>query len=361
MRFYASKCHDRLNGMDFRLEDDTEYLMLNPKYPVTLSRPVRYMLDSGAFQDVRAESRLTYQGALDRQMGFERRVGQRADRIVSYDRLVDEQKTPTGGQFKARVDEDTGAEYVEDTIKAAEFLASRRESLDGRTLVLSCQGTTVGQYLGCVSSVMDVAEPGDTIGIGGFCIMSRRKEYQEQYRDIMGAAVPAIAGGGVRSIHVFGMGMVPWLAWTDALCRRHGVMASYDTSSYEVNATMGRLFDPADGRLAQIWGKEDKYTGYHPCACARMNTRMMTRFWEEFDGLEARPGVRREDPLPFLRPYQGRGGMDGAGRGCHGMHDRHGVRRVRTRVRNHLHRAVRDQEGPTGPPTEQTFFPFFGT
>ena len=65
MRYYASKCHDRLNGRPFDIENDYPFLCLNPKYKATLSAPCEYILDSGAFQDVTGD-RLTYAQALDR-------------------------------------------------------------------------------------------------------------------------------------------------------------------------------------------------------------------------------------------------------------------------------------------------------
>lgn len=78
MRFYASKTHDKMNTRDFSIELVTPYVCLNPYYSVTISDPsVHYILDSGAFQDVRTESRLTYEGALERQLAFEDKVGVR--------------------------------------------------------------------------------------------------------------------------------------------------------------------------------------------------------------------------------------------------------------------------------------------
>lgn len=93
MRYYVSKCHDTMNRKVYAPETATPYLCLNPYYKVTLDprSEVSYILDSGAFQDVRSEHRLTFAQALDRQLSFESSVGRRAEAIVSYDRLVDEQ------------------------------------------------------------------------------------------------------------------------------------------------------------------------------------------------------------------------------------------------------------------------------
>lgn len=289
MRYYASKCHDRLNGRPFDIEKDYPFLCLNPKYKATLSAPCEYILDSGAFQDVTGD-RLTYAQALDRQLGFERKLGQEAHAIVSYDRLVDEQKSETGSQFKARVDTDTGDEYVEDTIKAAEYLVGQRNRLGERHLILSCQGTTVSQYLGCLDNILDLSTltgggSKDIIGIGGFCILSRSKVYEEQFDEIMKVAIPRIAERGLKRIHIFGMGVFRVLIRTQMMAKRYGIELSYDTSSAEVNATMGRLFSPVDGQLKQVWDKEEKYAEYHPCDIARMNIRLIDGFWREVNQL----------------------------------------------------------------------------
>lgn len=89
MRFYVSKCHNTLHGMPYNPELKTPNLCLNPYYKVKLlpGCDVSYILDSGAFQDVRGE-RLSFADALRRQLGFEETVGRPAYAVVSYDRLV---------------------------------------------------------------------------------------------------------------------------------------------------------------------------------------------------------------------------------------------------------------------------------
>lgn len=45
MIYYTSKVHDTLYGLAFSPELVTDTLCLNPQYPVTLSKPCRYILD----------------------------------------------------------------------------------------------------------------------------------------------------------------------------------------------------------------------------------------------------------------------------------------------------------------------------
>ena len=101
----------------------------------------------------------------------------------------------------------------------------------------------------------------------------------------MKAAIPRIAGRGLKRIHIFGMGVFRVLIRTQMMAKRYGIELSYDTSSAEVNATMGRLFSPVDGQLKQVWDKEEKYAGYHPCDIARMNIRLLDGFWKEVNQL----------------------------------------------------------------------------
>lgn len=278
MIFYASKNHDVLNGEPFVPEDYAEGLCLNPYYPAHPSRPVPYLLDSGAFQDVKKEARLTPAAALDRQLAYEKTVGYPAEAVVSYDRLVDEQ-CAEGVQFKDRVSEAQGREYVAETIAAAEYLASQRERLAPRHVVLSCQGTTVPQYLDCVRQVLTLSKPGDILGLGGFCIISRGKKYEQQFYEVIRQAFPLIKAAGLTRVHIFGVGILRVLVRAEMMACPYGLELSYDTSSYEVNAVFGRMFDPNAGALTGIYDKSEKYTEYTPASLALFNIRLITEFW----------------------------------------------------------------------------------
>lgn len=289
MRFYVSKCHNRLNGYPYAPESVTPYLCLNPYYSVTLNpeMDVRYILDSGAFQDVRSESRLSFREALDRQLLFENKVGRKAEAIVSYDRLVDEQVNETG-QFKKRVDHDTGAEFVEETLKASEFLVSRRSELEDRQLILSCQGTSITQYIGCVESMLEIAQPGDIIGLGGFCILSKNMEYEKEFYEVIMDVFPKIHQRGIDRVHIFGMGTFRALVQADVLARMNDIELSYDTSSPEMNSVYGKVFNPIYWELSGVFSKNHKNSGYIPSDLAILNVKMVVDFWDRM----------REMPLP---------------------------------------------------------------
>lgn len=287
MIFYASKCHDRFSKRTFDLENVTDHLMLNPYYPATVGHKVSYMLDSGAFQDVGRQSRQTVENALARQLKFERTVGCNAEALVSYDHLVDEQYVDEH-QVKQRVSEKDAEEYVEDTLKAAEYLASKRDELSPRSIVLSCQGSTDRQYLDCLEKVADYAVPGDIIGLGGFCILSRSKRYEAQFYDVIKDAFPYLESLGLNRVHIFGVGTFRALVQADIYARMHNIICSYDTSSAEINATMGREFNPLNGQLSNVYSKSQKGHGYNAAELAVFNIRMINEFWR----------MHSEVPLP---------------------------------------------------------------
>lgn len=305
MKFYVSKCHDTLNGREYAPETITPYLCLNPYYNSTLKKHsrVRYILDSGAFQDVKNENRLTPEQALDRQLAFEKNVGRKAEAIVSYDRLVDEQ-IQDGVQFKERVSESLGKEYIEETIENAKYLCSQRNRLNGRKLVLSCQGATSRQYMGCLKSILEIASPDDIIGLGGFCILSKSKKYETEFYEVVNEGFPMIQENGNTRVHIFGMGVFRVLVQADIYSRMNGLECSYDTSSPELNSVFGKCFNPVDGQMASVFSKIHKMNGYVPADLAMLNVRMITDYWEQIgkmslpDG-DFRVGVYKSRKTPM--------------------------------------------------------------
>lgn len=299
MQFFVSKNHDRLNKKVFAPELVSEHICLNPSYPVSIvengHRP-DVMLDSGAFQDLQSDERLTYQGALSRQLEYERTQRVRSDFIVSYDRIVDESPTVQGKRKKRRVDGRAARWYVRDTIDAAKYIADHRKELKPRRLVLSNQGVFPDQYIGCLKEVLKFAEPNDVIGFGGFCILGQIPKFTQDYFDVLKRALPLIKRTGIRRIHVFGVGVFKVLIKTHVMCSGFGIAPSYDTSSLELNAVFGRTFHPdtraigpAGVHLTTVFDKSDKYGLYHPCDWALLNIQVVNEFWRRLNDLYPLP------------------------------------------------------------------------
>lgn len=66
---------------------------------------------------------------------------------------------------------------------------------------------------------------------------------------------------------------------------KYGLKASYDTSSAELNAVMGRVFDPSKLQLSDVFDKCEKNAVYHPAKLALLNIRTITRFWQDFSDM----------------------------------------------------------------------------
>ena len=288
MKFYVSKCNDNLNGRPYSPELISPDICLNPYYSVNLANNIKpnIMIDSGAFQDVGNDSRLTFNEALNRQLKFEKRFnGYKAEALVSYDRLVDEQLDLTKGQIKKRVSRKISNDYVMETIEAAEFLSKKRKALGKRKLILSCQGISIPQYLKCLENILSIADKRDIIGFGGFCIISKNIRYEQQYYNILKKAVPKIKEAGLKRLHIFGVGMFRALVQTDIFTRMLEIESSYDTSSPEMNATFGSAFNPLTHCLSLVYSKDHKKRGYHPADLALFNVKMIRNFWEEHNKL----------------------------------------------------------------------------
>jgi len=295
MEYYVSKNHDRLNERVFAPETLTDKLCLNPKYRVTLNRPseqVNILLDSGAFQDIKQEQRLTFHEALDRQLEYEKQVGFVSKFLVSYDRIVDESPTVQGKRLKRRVSKGKSERYVEETINAAKFLSDSRRELKPRRLILSNQGVTPDQYIDCVKEVLRISEPDDVIGLGGFCIIGQVPKFTDDYFQVLKKVLPLAKRNGIRRVHMFGVGVFKVLVKTHVMCQKYGIVPSYDTSSLEFNAVFGKVLSPdvenigpAGIHLRKVFTKEDKYELYHPRDWAMLNIQMANFFWEKLNDL----------------------------------------------------------------------------
>lgn len=286
MMFYASKTGNTINGHGYKYSPELlGRVCLNPYYKCNLVCDQKYLLDSGAFQDVRKENRLTFDKALGRQLDFEKKVGMLAYEIVSYDWLVDEQME-NGIQIKKRVSSMDSEQYVDETIKAAKYLSDRRESLSPRKLVLSNQGTTTKEYLGCLEQILDFAHTDDVIGFGGFCIVSQQRKYENQFYQVIDKAFPMIAEKGVKRAHIFGVGLFRVLINAENLARKYGIELSYDTSAYTFSSVNGRVLNPVELEMSYVFTKKQKMSGYNPDVLSMFNTQSVHNFWKRWGEME---------------------------------------------------------------------------
>jgi len=154
-------------------------------------------------------------------------------------------------------------------------------------------------YLRCMDDILEIASPqqGDVIGMGGFCIIGQQRALASQFFQVLSKALPRLHAVGLDRVHFFGIGYFPVLVRANIMCRQAGIVPSYDTSSYEFNGTMGRVFNPLTASLNDVFSKEDKRQLYHPADLALLNIRLVQNFWDEVDSLQVDEASLREGQL----------------------------------------------------------------
>lgn len=213
-------------------------------------------MDSGAFQDTEKGKRLSVEEALKKQMDFESRLGRVSHRIVAYDYIGDR----------------------EQTMVANRYLASQRDRLHPRQIVLMVQGQTIEEYIRCLKEVIDIAQVGDCIGYGGVAVSGRNRTVRRKLVEAVMIGFPAIYSKGIRDIHIFGVGTFGVLQEvSDAikilrmLYPMEDLSVSCDTSSFEVGAVMGRVVDVENKTVIYTYTASQKLTDYHPAELALSN------------------------------------------------------------------------------------------
>lgn len=199
------------------------------------------LLDSGAFTDA-PTARLTPEQALTRQLTWEESASRawghpwQAFGVVSYDLLIDE-TWEHGKKYKRRWSIREADWATEQTIESAAYLASQREKLAPRTLVLSCQGVDAIQYTECTTEVLKHAKPGDWIGLGGWCILGQHTSLLPEFFTTCHQVLPRVANAGITHIHIFGVLWLPALGGLLWLADHYGLTVSTDSSAPILSCT----------------------------------------------------------------------------------------------------------------------------
>ncbi len=205
---------------------------------------VNGIIDSGAFTDVKqANRRLSLGAALDRQLAWEQWASDiwqsepwQASGIVSYDRLIDETWV-AGERHKRRWSVQQAESAVVETIDAAHYLASQRQQLAPRRLILSCQGVDAAQYEECAIDVLKAATPADWIGLGGWCILGIQRSLLPTFWATLYRVLPRIADAGMRHVHIFGVTWFPPLGGLIYLADQYGLTVSTDSTGPVLSCT----------------------------------------------------------------------------------------------------------------------------
>lgn len=140
---------------------------------------------------------------------------------------------------------------VQETVAAAAYLASQRDDLVPRKLILSCQGVDAIQYAECAVEVLKHAQPGDWFGYGGWCILGRWKSWLAEFWRTLHSTLPLVKRAGLSHVHIFGVLWPPALGGLLALADIHGLTVSTDSSKPVQDCTRA---DPVKaGRRRDHW------------------------------------------------------------------------------------------------------------
>lgn len=195
---------------------------------------INLFLDSGAFQRIKEGSRITDSESLELQLLREQQLSDllglniQAFALASNDRLIDE-KHIDGKKIKQRWTVEEGELAVKQSIAAAKYLASQRDLLGDRILVLGCQGVDAIQYTQCVKQILELACPSDWIGLGGWCILGRQQKWMSTFRQTLINIIPIIARSPIKHVHIYGVMFEPALGNLLWMCDKYGLTLSTDS------------------------------------------------------------------------------------------------------------------------------------
>jgi hypothetical protein len=236
--FTSSEVEDKKTGEKRRALRKTHVLIDDTKVE-------HVMVDSCAFSErielqdfvIVKNERLSFNDALQRQIAhaYEFRYAHLVESIVSYDLLIDE-TWQDGERSKARWSVKAAEYAVEETIKAAQYLASQRRRIDGAfghhvRLVLSAQGVEAEQYARCAEEIVKVMKPDDIFGLGGWCITGLiRHEMLPAAAAILPGVFEVLGRANVKRVHVFGVIIPALLGFLLYLCDQYGIQLSTDSA-----------------------------------------------------------------------------------------------------------------------------------
>lgn len=288
MLFYPSKVYNGTKEKPYIPEHITGRVMVNPKYKINnLHTTCGVFCDSGAFQDIDKDVRLTPGDALKRQLTFRDYLRTLTnpsftfEALCIYDQMagVDECLVVIDGikkKIKIRGSEETAQAAVDETLKAAEYYSKNYTE----RIAYVAQGVNPRQYAACTSELLTMARSDDYYAMGGFCIIGRkRKTMLPLFYETCDTVFPMVAQKGISRIHLLGVAIPDAVQYAQRVANAHGLTLSTDSSAPE---QQGYVF----GRRYTMTGRPQIYAGakyidYDPRELAYDNVRTYNAFAQE--------------------------------------------------------------------------------
>jgi hypothetical protein len=293
MLFYPSKVYNGTEQYPYYPERITKRVMVNPKYKIKRLLPNTHVLcDSGAFQDLDSNTRLTPKQSLDRQLTYREHLRKitndplfNYEAVSIYDQMagVDEELVCIGGcmqKRKVRGSEETAKAAIIETLDAANYYATQRNAI-GTSIIWIAQGVTPRQYTQeCTIPLLELAQSHDMFGFGGFCIIGRkRKTMLPLFYETVDMVLPLVKHKGLSRVHVFGVCIPEAIEYLEQASQRYGIVASTDSSAPELSAVaFGKMYKP-NGRpldpkgIMRTFNRKSwvKWQDYNPIKLAHSN------------------------------------------------------------------------------------------
>lgn len=243
--FYPSKVYKGRKDKLYLPESITDRIMLNPVYKMKniMGTPL-CICDSGAFQDIDKETRLTPMNALLRQVRYRDMIAKEKDgfnfeAFCIYDQMIGvDECIIDGKKVKLRGTEDTAKQAIQDTLGSAQVYYKYRDEYNVDKVVWISQGVTPKQYLQeCTIPLLDYFRDDDYYGFGGFCIIGRmRKIMLPLFYETVSLVLPALKSRNIKRVHVLGVCIPEAIKHIVHESRKYSITVSTDSSAPEINA-----------------------------------------------------------------------------------------------------------------------------
>jgi hypothetical protein len=191
---------------------------------VSLDDDVAVIQDSGTYSD---RERLSIPEAHDRQVSHAERYGYASliTHRVPYDLLIDE-KWIGGTRKKQRWSVEEASFAVNETVAAVKWYAKHNLG----QLVLTVQGVSADQYIGCAERVITLNRGNDILGLGGWCIIGMARSWLPEFWRAMWRTVELASKNRVGWVHIFGVVYPVALGGLLWICDQYDVLLSTDSS-----------------------------------------------------------------------------------------------------------------------------------
>lgn len=145
--------------------------------------------------------------------------------IASYDFIVPKALQLKSWQFQP------DAEIVTNlTVNAAKYIASQRQYLQPRHLILGCQGIDAQHYYQCLLRVLEYSAVGDWCGLGGWSRLGCYRSLLPTFYETLHQCIPLIAKSPIRHVHLYGVCLSQALAPLLWFADRYRITVSCDSN-----------------------------------------------------------------------------------------------------------------------------------